>query len=376
MNYKYTTFQAFTFALLLFAKTALSQVNIGYNIRISDTLVVDKYERKNIGFSSYYLTVEPGDYRITNPAAARILNGETITGVDLVYTDYPAGEDFTELNRKRLIELYMHVPNAFNHQVVDWRVVKQTGAQKTGNLQKYFHGFVVYYRPLPKFTTEEKTLTNIINGISAPEDSTILKVLNRNKQWKDMLVVCDVTGSMSPYTAQLLLWMKLNTTLKTARQLVFFNDDEEKSNNQSAKLDTFGIWNVESFKFDKVLKAALKAMEQGGHVENNLEAVFYAIRKYPENKKNIIMIADNWEDPCDMRLMSELKDMKIPLRIIICGVNASLNTKYLDLAYATGGSVHTIEQDITDMAKIADGKVIKIGTLQFRLMGGKFYQVH
>ena len=76
------------------------------------------------------------------------MNQETITGVDLVYTDYPEGEDLTELNRKRIIELFMTCPKAFNHQTIIWRVIKQTGVKKNSDLNKFFHGFVIYFRPL------------------------------------------------------------------------------------------------------------------------------------------------------------------------------------------------------------------------------------
>lgn len=369
MRYLFTTF-------LLISLTLVSQVNVGFNVKITDTLITQKYQPQDIGFSACYLASQPGDYRIDNTAAARILNGETITAVDLVYTDYPEGEDFTELNRKRILELYMHVPNAFNHQVVNWRIVKQTGVGKGANLSKYYHGFVVYYRPVPKFQEEELLINKIINGIVPIEDSTILNAFKRNKQWKDMLVVCDVTGSMAPYTGQLIVWLKLNGTLKSAKQLVFFNDDDEKSNDQSKKLDSMGIWDVESYNLDRILKTTLKAMQNGSHVENNLEAVFYAAKKYPGNKKNIIMIADNWEDPCDMNLLPKLKELKIPIRVIICGVNKSLNTKYLDIAFATGGSIHTMEEDINDMATLAEGKTIKLMGMKFKLQGGKFIQIN
>ena len=354
----------------------VAQINIGYNVKIQDTIEVDKYQFKTIGYSSYYLATEPGDYRILNPAAARILNNETIIKVELVYTDFPKGDNFSDLNKKRIIELFMHLPSAFNRQVVQWVAVKQTGPKKASDLSKYFHGFVIHYRPIPPYQEESNIIDNVINGIVAPSDSTLLKVFKRNAQWKDMLIVCDVTGSMAPYSAQLALWLKLNSTLKTAKQFVFFNDDEENSNTQEKELDKTGMWDVESYKFDKVVKVIKEAMQKGNHVENNLEAVFYALKKYPGSKKNVLMIADNWEDPCDMKLLAKLKEMKVPLRIIVCGVNASFNTKYLEMAYATGGSVHTMEQDLTDLAKLANGKTIKIGTMEFKLAGGKFYQMN
>ncbi|MBA3663542.1 MAG: VWA domain-containing protein [Bacteroidetes bacterium] len=366
----------FFFSGWLFSLVIYGQASVSFNIRVGDTVKVEKYEFQEIGFSSYSLSIDPGDYRIRNTTAARLLNFETITAIDLVYTDYPADEDFSELNRKRIVELYMHVPKAFNKNFIHWRIVKQTGPKRTGDLSKYFHGFVVYYRPLPKYSDEENAIHEILDGKKYIEDSTLFKTFQRNPNWKDMMTVMDVTGSMAPYTAQLMLWLKLNSALKTTKQIVFFNDDEENSTDQTTKLDTSGIWSVESFKFNKVLKTCLTAMEKGNHIENNLEAVFYAVKKFPESKKNIIMIADNWEDPCDIKLLGKLVELKVPIRIIVCGVNKALNTNYLDIAYATGGSVHTMEQDLTELAKIGNGKTITFSGMKFKLVGGKFQQLY
>ena len=356
-------------------KQLLGQASASIFVRVKDTIDVERYTLQNDGFLSYSLAIDPGDYRLKYEAAARILNNETITSVDLVYTDYPKGEDFTELNRKRMIELYMHVPKAFNKNFIHWRIIRHTGIKRAGDLNKYFHGFVVYYRPMPKCSDEENDIREILSQNKKLVDSTIFKVFKRNRSWKDMVAVMDVTGSMAPYTAQMLLWLKLNSALKTTKQLVFFNDDEENSNDQSVKFDSCGIWSVESFKFEKILKTCFKAMEKGNHFENNLEALFYAVKKFPQDKKNIIMVADNWEDPCDMKLLTKLKELKIPLRIIVCGVDKVMNTNYLDMAYATGGTVHTMEEDLTQLALTGEGKNISIGGLKFKLQGGKFQQL-
>ena len=87
------------------------------------------------------------------------------------------------------------------------------------------------------------------------------------------------------------------------------------------------------------------------------------------------MIADNWEDPCDMHLLKYLKEKKIPVRIIVCGVEDSFNTKYLEIAHATGGTIHTMEDDLTNLASIGDGTTFKIGKMKYKMAKGKFYQV-
>ena len=353
-----------------------SQVNIRMRIRFRDTVEIDKFESLDNGFHSKELKMKPGDHRIQNYRTAELLKSETITGIDLVYSDYPEGEDFSELNRKRIIELYSLLPDAFDRQVVSWRIVKQTGVKKTGGINNYFHGFVVYYRPMPTNYAENKLIEDMVEGRVKPEDSTLLKVFERNAQWKDMLVVCDVTGSMSPYTAQLLVWIKANQKLRNMKNILFFNDDDEKSFAQVGKDDTTGMWSVSSGNYRKVMEVALEAMKNGKHKENNIEAVCAAIKRFPADKQKVLMIADNWEDPCDMKLVQYLKDNKIPVRIIVCGVNASFNLNYLEIARATGGTVHTMEEDLTNLASMKDGTRFKIGGIKIMLAGGKFYQMN
>ncbi len=242
------------FAVVLVSNNSQSQINIRETIRFKDTTSIEKYTPEKNNFSFIKLKMLPGEHSILNPSDVEFLTSQTITGVDLVYSDYPVGADFSELNRKRILELYILLPKAFNTTLIKWNLIKQTGVEKTGGIQNYFHGFVIYYRPLPSFESENKIISDVINGKTAPNDSTILKVLDRQKSWKNMLVVADVTGSMSPYTAQMLLWIKSNQKLNTFKQIVYFNDNEENSTNQINEVDEKGIWTIESGNSKKVIE--------------------------------------------------------------------------------------------------------------------------
>lgn len=364
--------------LLLFlwiGKITISQVSMRESIRFNDTVKVDKYKPLENGFSFTKIKMTPGEHTILNPKDVAMLKNQTLIQVDLVYSDYPVGSDFSELNRKRILELYILLPEAFNSRIIDWNIVKQTGVESNSEMQNYFHGFVIYYRKMPTYQEEHKLILDVVEQKTSPRDSSLLKVFERQPTWKNMLVVTDVTGSMAPYTAQILLWIKANQKMKTFKQIVFFNDDEENSNSQIKSFDSTGIWTIESSNADKVIQLAFKAMEKGNHIENDLEAVCYAIKKYPENKNNVVLIADNWEDPCDMKLVEFLKQQKVPLKIVVCGVKDRMNTLYLDLAYATGGSVHTMEEDLTNIAQLGNGKTFKLNGMKFMMSAGKFIQI-
>src|SRR5690349_12281097 len=61
-----------------------AQTSMSLKIKYADTIITGKYEPDlNNGFKYKEIEVEPGEYRILNPAIPRILNDETITQVDL-----------------------------------------------------------------------------------------------------------------------------------------------------------------------------------------------------------------------------------------------------------------------------------------------------
>ncbi len=362
-------------AILLHTFTLKAQITVRAFINVSaEELTIPKYEQTPAK-GQVYLHVKPGDHHLISPQLAEQLQGETITEVDLVYTDWPPGDDMKELNRRRIIELYTYLPQAFESQVVQWRIIKQDGVKSSSQLGNYFHGFVIHYRPLPTANEEFEVINRILTGKEAI-DSTFFKVFERNKHWKNMLVVADVTGSMSPYLGELLLWLKLHQTNKLGNEFVFFNDDEPQSTNQAAAEDPHGMWSIKSKHFEDIKTTMFKAIAEGSHVENNIEALFYASRKFDLIKKDgIIMIADNWESPCDMKLLGQFKQLGVPVHVIVCGVSKRFNMHYLEIAKETGGSVHTVEADLNQLTTLAEGKVLKFGKLKFKVINNRLVQI-
>ena len=121
------------------------------------------------------------------------------------------------------------------------------------------------------------------------------------------------------------------------------------------------------------LKQIDEAMEGGlgGDInENNYEAVLKGIRACPDCEE-IIMIADNYAIPRDLELLTGIKK---PIRIILCGASNGINVDYLNLAKRNGGSIHTVEQDLTNLVKLNDGQTITIGKEKFVIRNGKFYK--
>lgn len=200
-------------------------------------------------------------------------------------------------------------------------------------------------------------------------DTVVSAVLNRNKNWKNMIIVEDVTGSMSPYIMQTLLWRKLNDKATRAKSFVFFNDGDSRPDGPIGR--SGGAYYVSSTNDDDVEKTCQSTMNKGGGgagPENNIEAILFAQTKRTELEE-IVLVADNWAPVRDLSLLPQVK---VPVHIIVCGAyTGNVNIDYLNIALATGGSVHTIEDDFNDLAKLTEGSTLTIGSQKYKVKKGK-----
>ncbi|MES2514667.1 MAG: hypothetical protein V4580_11010 [Bacteroidota bacterium] len=220
----------------------------------------------------------------------------------------------------------------------------------------------------------KKEIKEYETGKRSFSDDVILKVFERNKHWKDKLIVCDLTGSMSPYGAQLEIWYKLNLTKEQNLQFVFFNDGDRKQDHDKKIGSTGGIYYSKAKGVDELitLMTRVQAGGDGGDCpENNMEALIKGSETAAPYKE-LIMIADNHAPVKDIIL---LETFKIPVKIILCGVGDEIEADYLRLAWKTKGSVHTMEEDILSIGKLLDGQEIKINGQTYRLMKNKFIRM-
>jgi hypothetical protein len=201
-------------------------------------------------------------------------------------------------------------------------------------------------------------------------DSTVSAVFKRH-QWKNAMVLADVTGSMYPYTGQLLKWLKLTMTDNKRRQFVFFNDGDNKPDEEKQIGKTGGVYKILTSKYDDVESEIYKAMRNGGGgdaPENNIEALITALDKC-QSCDSVVMIADNWAPVKDISLIGSIKQ---PVKIVLCGVYDHINVDYLNIARKTGGSLHLIELDIYDLSKINEGGIIEIKGKKYQVINGEF----
>jgi hypothetical protein len=201
-------------------------------------------------------------------------------------------------------------------------------------------------------------------------DSTVTQIFKRHK-WAHAIIIADVTGSMYPYTAQLLKWLQLNLTDKQTKYFVFFNDGDDKDDDKKVIGHTGGIYSVATNSYDEVENTVTMAMRNGSGgdlPENNIEALL-ASDELCKSCDSIVMIVDNWAPIKDISLLTAYHK---PVKVVICGVFDKINKDYLKLARDTKGSIHLIEQDIYSLAELKEGQTIKIHGITYKLVDGNF----
>lgn len=376
----FTLFTLLLASQMLWAQPKKMSVAVNINLKV-DTVRLRVFnpnipdENKNI--KSVVLKMKYGESVIMNPKDADVLNesGTYVTSVDIIYTDFHKVDVQDILNRKRITELYFLCPQMFSQSMIKWRYVQQLGYNKEEEARRLFHGILVKYIKIPVY--KPLSLKEMIADIAkrTKDDTAYYKIFSKAGDLKDELICADLTGSMSPYYFQLFSWLSLKGS-KQFHQYAFFNDGDNAPDYAKKTGNVGGVYLFSSNSIDTVTAYAYKCIYAGcggDAPENNIEAALKGLKKFPDVKK-IIMLADNWADMRDYALISELK---VPVKVIICGVNymgikSPVNPQYLDLARKTGGTVHTIEDDIADLASKKDGDILNFAGNKYVLRSGKF----
>lgn len=365
---------------------------------------------------------------ILNPEQQRHFDEQVVVKIELVYTKYRTSPTFDQkqLNLNRLIELNKLLPDLFKNPLWDYGLVSQTNGNSREECSPMFHGFIFTFRPNSSTTTlaaETSYLQQVVDNLikksdnnnpkdklnfdlktrwddkigyvhdtiwkvndvkevpvpdffydhSLYKDSTVLNVFERNQSWQNFAVVTDVTGSMSPYIAQVFVWLKQQTENNNAKYFVFFNDGDNKESRKKKPLETGGVYGTTNKGLETVMQTAARCMQNGSgggeRQENDVEAILLAQQEY-EDAKEIILVADNFESMRDYKHIDEINK---PVRIIACGVKNRINIEYLDLARITKGSVHTKTDDVFDLDKVKQGQQITIAGERYIFDSGRFH---
>lgn len=185
-------------------------------------------------------------------------------------------------------------------------------------------------------------------SVDRRNDTVVVGAMERNwSNWKQekLVFVQDMTGSMTSYLSQIVLWRE-QYAAKGVEDFVFFNDGDRKPDSQKEIGKTGGIYYVNSRKINEIQEMAYRCSDAGyggDTPENNVEALLQAQDKCGDCTQ-IVMIADNYAPVRDIKLAGKVKK---PVHIIVCGGNGEVvHSHYLTIAALTGGSVHTSVLDL------------------------------
>jgi len=274
------------------------------------------------------------------------------------------------------------------YQAVKQQVVGETGFQMALDSVQELPGFFGYSSSTVEGLKRSRKPTDVIwyfrldscdlgagssthsFAYSTPKDYSVVEaVFERNPTWTNSLIVMDVTGSMSSYIAKTMAWVKASQNNPKVSAFVFFNDGDLKATNQKIMGKVGGIYSTPNTEFNSVYEIMKRTMQNGGGgdcPENNLEATLYGIEKYGDCDE-VIMVADNWATPRDLEMVAELK---VPIHIILCGADYGINIEYIQLAIDSGGSIHTIEEDL-DTRNIKPGVAFELGNAFYTIVNGR-----
>jgi hypothetical protein len=307
--------------------------------------------------------------------------------------DFNSLENPTEfLKAKKIIRLFKNdlkvAPGKLNTKKIASRVYMELYKSK-GSYKLQFKAFPIedledpVDADLDKFLyiTNVQTICDYLDtsmlkvgkGLLSSTPDVVIKAFDRNKDWKNCLVVTDVTGSMYPYLAQFQVWHKLHLEQNNGNHdFMFFNDGDNKPDLIKVSGNVGGLYYINTSSFEQLSITMKKAMLKGGGgdlPENNIEAVIEGLKKNP-NLKEVIMIADNFATPRDLEL---LKMVEVPIHLILCGAHKNtINPAYLKMLRDNKGSLHTMDQDLYDFSKLNEGQSVKIDGHTYRLSGGNF----
>jgi len=397
----------------------------------SNVVFVDEINLKELKPNQLAISMPFAKELILNPEQKKALEEKAILKIELVYTKYRTSSTFNQkaLNKKRLIELKALTPFLFEFPLWNFELISQTNGESRTECGQMFHGFIFTFRPnsskktldkeaayLERLMSQMTTTDSIKSGTNKLElvadiktrwddrigyvhdtiwkeeepipppdffydhtlykDSTVLNSFSRNKNWNNFIVVTDVTGSMSPYIAQVFVWLKEQAQNKKAKAFVFFNDGDDKPSRKKRPLETGGVYLINNGTIDSVMAMAALCMRSGSgggeSMENDIEAMMDAEKQYPKTSE-IILVADNKET---MRDHKYLEKVKRPVHVILCGADHRVNIQYLNLARKTKGSIHTKEEDVFNLHEIKKGEHIFIQGHEYLFEQNQFHFIY
>jgi hypothetical protein len=332
------------------------------------------------------------------------LQGQKVqaTEITIIFTKYPKDSafwltDYQWLLAKRISALFQ-LDSSLNSNRIKYSILLQTDCENEFETMQLFHGVQIKYELISSKSDasliQAKSGSSLDDQADTPNsrgssevdrnkstikklmqwmydekysmDSSVFNVLERNQQWNNTLLVIDWTGSMYGYGAEAVLWHVLNEDKSRIAQCAFFNDGDGAKNRKKVLGSTGGIYTTSAMPSASILKTMRKSQRRGSggdSPENDLEAIIKACAENPALEE-IILIADNNSCIRDFILWEQVKK---PVHIILCGTKNGVNHQYLNLAWKTGGSIHTKNLDFGNIDQRLQQDLLIVNDIRYTL---------
>jgi len=205
----------------------------------------------------------------------------------------------------------------------------------------------------------------------------IKAMLHRNKdQWPSKRIVANIDCSMYQYLDELMVRNYSDEQEQHQNTYWLFNGFENQSKPSHKGNDRRGIFyvaqnDVEGFctTVDKILNFSCSS----NRLENVVEALILGAQDKAAEEE-LLFIADNFSDAADLH---KLKELHVPVRVLLTASQRGINEHYLEIAYRTGGSIHTLKEDIPSkqLQALKDGEQLHVGRFTYQFFKGRFIKV-
>ena len=309
------------------------------------------------------------------------------TEVTVIFTQYPKHKsfwltDYHWLLAKRLEELFS-LDSALNDTSIVYNIVMQTDCENEFEAMQLFHGIEVKYQVIVEeevileeeiesvtkaktsgSSTQSKKVKRFMARQKYYTDSTVYTVLDRHPEWQNTVMVIDWTGSMYGYGAESVLWQAMNESKSGIEKIALFNDGDKKKNRKKELGRTGGIYIEKTTPISKTIKLFNRVKNKGtggDSPENDVEAIATTLAASPQSE-SVILIADNQSCVRDFALINCIDK---PVHVVLCGTHKGINAQYLNIAWRTGGSIHTKEWDLDNIQELVAQQNIVIEGIRY-----------
>lgn len=260
------------------------------------------------------------------------------------------------------------VPGSVNDKRVDCLVTFSVDFMDRGS---------IIPSPLQIYAMNSETIPDVpkfdYSRIKPTSQNAVVSQMLTDNNWKHAALVCDVTGSMACYNAQVLDFLRVQFSKRDTAivRVVFFNDGDDRRDITKIAGRVGGIYSAEAVSLDQIVQLMAQAMKAGtgGDLQENVVEALLRAQEDCAYCEQLVLIADNYAPPRDLSLADKLRK---PVRVVVCSTSPVLNADYLNLARITKGSLHFNKKSYTNLHTFEEGSTLQVGKETFVVKNGRF----